>query len=121
MNSYLLIKSIHVTTAVISVSGFLLRAYWRFYYPDKLKNRLVKILPHLNDTLLLVSAIMLTRMLQQYPLTHHWLTAKVLLLILYIIAGSVALKTHYSEKISKTALLIALVSFSSIILTAIFH
>jgi uncharacterized membrane protein SirB2 len=57
-----------------------------------LQRRWVKVLPHVNDTLLLAAAIALAVMLRQYPFVHGWLTAKTLALVAYIALGSAALK-----------------------------
>jgi uncharacterized membrane protein SirB2 len=121
MNSYFFIKTIHIITVTLSLSGFLLRAWWRFNNPAKLKSKVVRSLPHINDTLLLVSAIMLTIKIEQYPFIHSWLTGKVIFLLLYIIAGSIALKIHFKKQVSLLFLLIALLSFSTILLLAKFH
>lgn len=121
MNSYFLFKSIHIVTVCLSIAGFLLRAYWRFFKPDKLRQRYVQILPHINDTLLLISAIALAAMLGQYPFIHHWLTSKVVLLLIYIAAGSFALKNSHSTRTSFFALIIAISSFASIVFIALGH
>jgi uncharacterized membrane protein SirB2 len=47
--------------------------------------------PHANDSVLLSAAIGLCVVTGWLPLVHHWLTAKVLLLIGYILAGKLAL------------------------------
>lgn len=57
-----------------------------------LQHRLSRILPHLIDTVLLGSAIALAWLSQQYPLQQHWLSAKVLALLVYIGLGTFALK-----------------------------
>ena len=44
------------------------------------------------DTVLLTAALMLATVLHQYPFVHGWLTAKVLLLVVYIVLGTLALK-----------------------------
>lgn len=119
MENYPLLKSIHVITVLLSISGFLLRAYWRFFSPRKLQLRLTRVLPHINDSLLLISAITLTVLLQQYPFVQNWLTAKLLLLIVYIIAGSVTLKLRYSKSTSLTALAVAAGSFAGIVWIAL--
>ena len=118
MEHYLLVKNIHVVTVILSITGFLTRTYWRFFTPHRLQWRFTRILPHIIDSLLLASAVILTLILHQYPFVHHWLTAKVLLLIVYIISGSFTLKTRYSKKVSLVALLIAVSSFASIVLIA---
>ena len=121
MTSYSLLKHIHLVTIALSLSGFLLRSYWRFFSPEKLNRRLVKILPHINDTLLLASAIGLTLILHQYPFVHHWLTAKVILLLVYIFAGAVSLRTRFSQSTSFAAFILAISSFSGIVFFAIRH
>jgi len=121
MSSYLFIKYIHITAAIFSISGFLLRAYWRFLSTHKLNNKFVKFIPHINDTILIISAITLTTYIKQYPLTDQWLTAKLTLLITYIITGYIALKTKFTKTQSLIALVIALVSFTAIVLIAVKH
>ena len=44
------------------------------------------------DTVLLTAALMLMTIVQQYPFADHWLTVKVLLLVVYVVLGSFALK-----------------------------
>ena len=89
---YLLIKNAHITLAIISISFFLVRAWWSYRSSPLLQQRWVKSLPHINDTLLLICAIYLMVIIQQYPFMHSWLTAKVLALLAYIGFGIVAIK-----------------------------
>ena len=89
---YLAIKHIHMLCAVLSIAGFLLRGIWMFMDSHLLQKKLVKILPHVVDTLLLASAITLAVMSQQYPFQMDWLTAKLIALIVYIGLGMFALK-----------------------------
>jgi uncharacterized membrane protein SirB2 len=44
------------------------------------------------DTVLLTAALMLMTLIRQYPFADHWLTTKVLLLVVYVGLGSFALK-----------------------------
>ena len=87
-----MIKIIHMSTALISISLFIIRGIWVFTESDMMKQKWVKILPHVNDTILLISAIMLAISIEQYPFVHGWLTAKFVALIIYIILGMFALK-----------------------------
>jgi uncharacterized membrane protein SirB2 len=89
---YPLIKQIHLLTVVVTLVLFVLRGAWMMADSPRLKARWVRIVPHLNDTLLLASGIALAVLLQQYPLVHGWLTAKLVALILYIVLGTIALK-----------------------------
>ena len=51
------LTTIHLTTVAITLSGFLLRGIWMLRGSANLKRPVVRILPHVNDTILLVSAV----------------------------------------------------------------
>lgn len=87
-----MIKDIHVLTVVISITLFFIRGVWMIQGSSMLRKTWVKIVPHINDTVLLISAILLAASIHQYPFTHGWLTAKLVALVAYIIVGSLALK-----------------------------
>lgn len=89
---YLAVKHAHMLFALVSGVFFLVRGSWMLMDSDWLQRRWVKIVPHVNDTLLLLAAIVLMVQSQQYPGTHDWLTAKVVALIVYIGLGMLALK-----------------------------
>ena len=114
MDSYLLVKHIHVLTAVVSLLGFILRGIWMFLESPLLNAKLTKILPHINDTILLSAAIALAIMTHQYPLVVGWVTLKVLLLIVYIVAGLFALKLGKTKLQRSVAFGVALVAILSI-------
>lgn len=59
-----------------------------------LHHKLVKILPHLVDTLLLISAITLVVMSDMYPWHASWVGAKLLALLAYIIAGTIFMRSE---------------------------
>jgi response regulator RpfG family c-di-GMP phosphodiesterase/uncharacterized membrane protein SirB2 len=59
---------------------------------SKLNSKLLKVLPHLVDTVLIVSAITLCVLLQQYPLVDAWVTEKLLALIMYVFMVTLALR-----------------------------
>ena len=52
----------------------------------------VRYLSYTIDTVLLTGALMLATVLRQYPFVHAWLTVKVLLLVVYVVLGSLALR-----------------------------
>jgi uncharacterized membrane protein SirB2 len=89
---YETLKLIHISTAVLSFSGFIVRGVWMMQSSQRLNLAWVKIVPHVNDTILLVSASILSVMSQQYPVSTAWINAKLLALIAYIVLGSIALK-----------------------------
>jgi len=90
--SYLMAKHLHMTLAVISGAFFAFRWGLSCLQSRRLHARWIRVLPHVIDSLLLVMAIYLCVLIQQYPLTHSWLTAKVFGLLLYIGLGTVAIK-----------------------------
>ena len=77
--------------------------------------------PHIIDTILLVSAILLTMQIQQYPFVQGWLTAKVLALVAYIVIGAIGLKYGSTKKIRISAWLVAIAIFVYIVLVALTH
>ena len=119
--SYALFKGIHLTTVAVTLALFLLRGTWMMLDSDHLNSRWVRVLPHINDVLLLLSAIVLTIMLNQYPFTQGWLTAKFFALILYIVLGTVALKRGSSKPLRISAWLAALGVFTYMVAVAVNH
>lgn len=116
---YLAIKHIHVATVVLSFSLFFIRGLWMIADSPRLQRGWVRVLPHVNDTILLASAITLTTLVEQYPFTNNWLTAKVLALLLYIGLGMVALRRGKTRKVRVAAWIGALIAFAYIVSVAI--
>jgi uncharacterized membrane protein SirB2 len=86
------IKTIHVTCVVLSFAGFFIRGIWMLRESTLLRQRWVKTTPHIIDTLLLVSAIILAVQMRLSPLEQPWLMAKIIALLVYIGAGMIALR-----------------------------
>ena len=93
-----LLKAIHVLSVLISFSGFILRGIWMIKDSPKLQQRWVRITPHINDTILLVTGITLAARIQQYPFVHGWLTAKLIALLLYIGLGMMTIRHGRSKQ-----------------------
>jgi len=108
---YLAIRNLHILTAVFSVLMFSMR-FLLIREPAGLQRRWIRVLPHVNDTLLLTFAILLCIATHQAPLVTPWLTEKVLVVILYILAGLFALKWAKSRGGQVTWFIIALVLFA---------
>lgn len=108
---YYLTKFLHQLCALASFTLFVLRGVWLLRGSPQLAQRWVRILPHVIDTVLLASAISLTLMLQQYPLTHAWLSAKLLALLVYIGLGLVALRFGKTRRVRVAAWIGALAVF----------
>ena len=89
---YLTVKYVHVISVILSLAGFFLRGILMMRDSPLLGARWVRVMPHINDTVLLVAALSLAAMTTQYPFVADWVTAKVLGVIAYIILGSLALR-----------------------------
>lgn len=116
---YETIKFIHLTTVAISILGFLLRGFWMFTSSPLLQIKPVKILPHINDTILLISAIYLAVLISASPMEQSWLMAKILGLFVYIGLGVVALKRGKTMMIRATAFVLAVLVFVYIAMVAV--
>lgn len=113
------LKTLHVTCAALSVSGYFLRGLLMLRDSPWLTARIVRVAPHIIDTLLLASAIALAVRLRQYPFVHGWLTAKVLALTAYIVLGAIGLRYGRTRKIRVAAWAAALLTFGYIVAVAL--
>lgn len=116
--SYLVLKYVHVGAVAVSFSLFFLRGLWMMAAPEKLAARWVRVIPHVIDTVLLVSAIALAAMTAQYPFVHPWLTAKVLALLVYIVLGTVAIRRGRTRRVRIVAWILALTVFGYMVAVA---
>ena len=110
--SYLVLKYVHTFAAVVTISGFLLRGWWMLRESDLLQHRATKIVPHINDAVLLLAGIGMLWVLQLNPFTQTWLLAKFAGLIAYILLGTIALKRGPTKEIRALALAAAVAVFA---------
>lgn len=90
---YLEIRTVHIAAVCFSgllflvraIAGNIFRAEWTMAAP-------LRYLSYTIDSVLLTAALMLMTIVHQFPFVDAWLTAKVLLLVVYIVLGSYALK-----------------------------
>lgn len=117
--NYIAIRHFHIACATLSGSFFLLRGIWMLRDSAMLQRRWIKIAPHIVDTLLLASALVMVFMTAQYPFVQNWLTAKVIGLVLYIVLGTIALKRGKTKAVRTGAFIAALAVFAYIVSVAI--
>jgi uncharacterized membrane protein SirB2 len=117
--SYLAIKHLHMTCAALSGMLFLTRGILMLRESPLLHNRMLKIPSQVIDTILLVSALTMVVWSAQYPFVQHWLTAKVILVVAYIVAGTIALKRGKNRSVRTGAFVIALLLFGYIVKLAL--
>jgi uncharacterized membrane protein SirB2 len=91
MITYATIRTLHITCAGITIALFALRGGLQLAGKPWRQHLWLRILPHVNDTILLTAAITLAVMSGSYPFAQSWLTAKVLALLAYIVLGKLAL------------------------------
>ncbi len=116
---FIALKTIHVASVILSITGYVIRGVWMMRESPWLQKKWVKVAPHVIDTVLLGSAILLMVRVQQYPFVHGWLTAKTLALIAYIVIGAIGLKYGATKKIRVAAWLGAIAIFLYIVLVAL--
>jgi uncharacterized membrane protein SirB2 len=108
---YAEIKWAHIFAVIASGSLFALRGAgvlaggrWPMWAP-------LRHLTYTIDTVLLTAALMLVTILHQYPFVQAWLTVKVLLLVVYIVLGTFALKRARTRTIRAVFYVAALAVF----------
>lgn len=118
MSSYIILLYVHVCTAFASIAGFFVRGIWMMQSSSILQMRWVRIVPHVNDTVLLLSAIALAIITTQYPGPSAWLNAKIIALIIYIVLGIVALNRGKTKGIQIASWGFALLTYAYILTVA---
>ena len=113
--SYLALKHLHVTCVVLSGLGFALRGWWMLNDSPLLRARLTRVVPHVVDTLLLGSALLMAWQSSQYPFAQGWLTAKFFGLLAYILCGTMALKRARTRGRRVAFLVLALLAYAYIV------
>lgn len=115
---YTTIKIIHIACALISITGFIMRGILAIQESPRLSNRWIKIAPHINDTVLLVSAIVLAVQASISPLEQSWLAAKIILLLLYIFLGLITIRIAKTKQNKILAFIAAVLVFAYIVAIA---
>ncbi len=116
---YALVKAIHQGAVMLSGAGFFARGLAGLLGAAWVRGRLAGTLPHVVDTVLLGSALLLAWTLRLAPGNAPWLTAKIVGLLLYIGLGVVALRPGRPAKVRAVAWVAALATFGWIVAVAI--
>ncbi|AQS39439.1 hypothetical protein Sps_04338 [Shewanella psychrophila] len=91
---YPAIKHVHLTFVAASVLFFLVRFVLHMRQSPIMDKKLVKIAPHVIDTLLLLSGLTLCFIIQQYPFVDPWITEKLGAVVAYILLATISLKAN---------------------------
>lgn len=116
---YLAIKTVHQTAVALSVAGFFARGLGSLLGAAWVRGRLAMTVPHVIDSVLLLSALTLAWTLRLTPAAAPWLAAKVVGLLLYIGLGMLALRPGRPLGVRAVAFVAALASFAWIVSVAI--
>jgi len=116
---YATIKLIHQSAVTLSFAGFLARGVGMLRDAGWLRHRIARTLPHLVDTVLIVSAIALAWLLRLTPANAPWIAAKIAGLVLYIALGLVALRFGRTRTVRAVAWIAAMLTFAWIVSVAL--
>lgn len=115
---YGLLKLVHQTSVVLSISGFVLRGSLMLAGSGLLRRRWMRTWPHFIDTTLLVSGIWMAVIVQLHPGNSPWLGAKLAALLAYIVLGAIALRGSTRRR-RILALCAAVICFAYMVLVAL--
>lgn len=113
------VKHVHILCVILSITGFCLRGMLLMKKSALTRRRWFGILPHINDSILLLAAVALTVLIGQYPFADAWLTAKIFGLLAYIVLGALALKPGRRASLRMAAGLAAVAVFGWIVSVAL--
>ena len=118
MNWYIHLKYLHLTCVLLTFISFSLRGYWMITGNNLLRHKAVRIVPHVIDTLLLVSGISLVLVVHNGVFMQLWLLLKLGGLLLYILLGAIALRYGRTKRHRMLSLTGAWLVFFCIIVIA---
>ncbi|MFM2486913.1 SirB2 family protein [Celerinatantimonas yamalensis] len=121
MNFFKPLVDIHIVSAIVSIVGFVWRWQLALRQSSVLQHKAVKIVPHVVDTVLLGSGIWMCVLIDEYPFIANWLTAKLVLLVVYIVLGTIAIKRARSQHQRVLSGLLAIIVFAAIAVIAYCH
>lgn len=116
---YATLKLLHQGSVALSIAGFCARGAGALSGAAWVRGRAARTLPHLVDTVLLLSALALLWTLQLTPSDAPWLAAKIAGLLLYIGLGMLALRPGRPLALRATAWVAALAVVGWIVAVAI--
>ncbi|OQX40050.1 MAG: regulator SirB [Oceanospirillales bacterium LUC14_002_19_P2] len=114
---YMVVKHLHMTLALLSLSLFFIRACWSMTGSQWLQKRWVKIVPHVIDTFLLICGLWLASLLSAW--SFPWLQAKLVAVVVYIMLGAMAIRPGRPAKVKAVMALSAIVVYGYIFAVAI--
>jgi uncharacterized membrane protein SirB2 len=114
---YALAKQVHLPFSHrhAELAALLVRGMWMIADSPRLAARWVRVVPHVNDTVLLLAAIYLATFYGLQP----WIVAKIVALVAYILIGTVALRRGPTKPVRVAAWIVAQAVFVYIVAVAV--
>lgn len=120
MSVYFLLKTLHLSTVALSITFFCIRTYWLLTQPKILERRPIKRLPHVIDSILLISAFAMIYVGDiSVDSSNPWIITKIIAICLYIIMGIYIFRIAKSKIQIYIALCFVMLIYYYIIQTAI--
>ncbi len=119
MTYYEILKLAHVACVVISGSMFIYRYAVLNMHPDRPLAKALKVLPHINDTVLLSCAIGMLSLIGLNPFTTPWLLAKIVALLTYIVLGTICMRSLPGSRHQTVSFVAAISVFAYILLVGL--
>lgn len=114
-------KLTHIAFILITFVLFNIRFWLHTAMPQKALPKILKILPHINDTLLLLSGMFLLHLGKWQPFgVSKWLGVKFGLVVVYIVFGTICLKSPCRSHRWYWIYGLAMICFASIVYLARF-
>ncbi|WOT05948.1 SirB2 family protein [Shewanella youngdeokensis] len=85
-------KHSHMTFVALSVLFFIVRFVLHIRQSPIMDKKFIKIAPHVIDTFLLLSGLLLCFSIKQYPFIDPWMTEKIGAVAAYIALATISLK-----------------------------
>lgn len=116
---YFSVKLIHQGAVALSLTGFFVRGAASLMGAGWVNQPPARTIPHIVDSVLLLSALVLASMIKASPETAPWLLAKIIGLLVYIGLCVVALRPGRPRSVRLLAWLAALLSAGWIVSVAL--
>ncbi len=89
---YMAFKHLHLTAIALSLLFLILQVVTQVMDSKMKDAKWLKVLPHIINTVLIITAVGLCVTLAQYPFVHDWVTSKLIGLVAYVLLAIVAVK-----------------------------
>lgn len=115
---YLIIKHLHITLALVSITGFIARGLLHLRHSPWVRHGILRVTPHIVDTFLLLSGLWLAWVWRMHEFLQPWLVAKLVALLIYIVLGMMAFRLARRDTSRAVAGVLAIMVFAYMLAVA---